>query len=340
MSAAPQPHDRLRGPLSEALAGHARSRSECERRRGEPPAPGDVFLFAATAELGVLWALVDRDAAARRLLAVAADPDLLVGSADVAAPEEAAGGALSLRCRFAVWLTAADFAGARRVGSVAADVVEQVRHKRAEMARGGALGSVREQETDRDPEYRDWEEVLGQAQAALLSKLRQHEPAAAAIGPRVRWRGFRGPLALAASILLVVSLGLGAGFMRQRWRLAELEQRDGRPAAHLNVPFVVLRPADARGAADAVTVPADASLVHLILAVGDPPRPEYRLRIRDEHAGTVLWQGEGLKVSGETGLLSVLLPRELLPPGEYRLTLSGVVNGETVPLAEYALAVR
>ena len=89
-----------------------------------------------------------------------------------------------------------------------------------------------------------------------------------------------------------------------------------------------------------VAVPAAASLVHLILAVGEPPRPEYRLQIWDAHAGTVFWQGEGLTVSGDTGMLSVLLPRELLPAGEYRLRLSGMVNGETVPLAEYALAVR
>ena len=120
--------ERLRRHARRVLARFGRTRDEIERRRGQPPRPGEVFAFAATAGCGVLWAVVDHDAG--RLLVVAADMGPQVGSGDVAVDAEAPSGALTLRCAIAAWLGERHFAAARRVSFLAPADLGRARHRR------------------------------------------------------------------------------------------------------------------------------------------------------------------------------------------------------------------
>src|SRR6185295_19446846 len=84
----------------EALAAQARelavrTEAELERRRGQPAAPGDLFVLPATADLPVEWAILERRPEGRgKLLVVPADTNPLVGTADVEVGEEDPGGPL------------------------------------------------------------------------------------------------------------------------------------------------------------------------------------------------------------------------------------------------------
>ena len=78
----------------------------------------------------------------------------------------------------------------------------------------------------------------------------------------------------------------------------------------------------------------------LILEVTDPePYPRYRLEIRDEPTGAMVFSGELVK----TGIteVSVALPRRLLAAGEYQLSLYGLHGGQEAELVEeYALFIE
>jgi len=320
--------DRLWEASRQALTRSQRARAERESR-GAEPRPGDVLLFAATAEPGVLWVVVEADPEADRYRLVAADGHLLVGSADVAVAAGAACGALSVRCAVEVELAARDLAAGRPAGVLDLEVLDRVRGKRAAIAAGESVGSWLERETDAEVEYRDWMADVGQA-AALLARA----PAGRILEfrPPVR-RGVLGsPWAIAATVLLAVSLGLAAGVAWERGR-----QRPPSPEAVLNLPFVDLYPMALRGAAR-LEVPSTAPLVHLILALDDPrPYPEYRLELRERREGTLTWSSRDLERIGTR--VSVALPRALFGTGEYELRLYGLRDAESVELGEYALEI-
>ncbi len=137
-------------------------------QRGYPPRPGDLFVFTETAELDVLWAVLERhSSAAERLLVVPADINPLAGSTDIVVPAQAPFGAMTLRCRFGVWIDEEAFDPALRTGFLTTEDLERARYKRADVECGRPVGSVLERETDAEPEYQDWTAGLSQAQAAL-----------------------------------------------------------------------------------------------------------------------------------------------------------------------------
>ena len=109
--------DRLRRHARRALERWRRTREEIDRRRGQPPRPGEVFAFAATTDRAVLWAVLEHDPQGPRLLVVAADMNPWTGRGDVEVDAEAPSGALTLRCGTAVWLAEED--SLRRSASVA-----------------------------------------------------------------------------------------------------------------------------------------------------------------------------------------------------------------------------
>ncbi len=333
--------ERLRGPQEQTLDRYARARAENAARRDQPPRPGEIFAFPETAERGVLWAVIDQDPAdPQRLLLVAADVEPLAGSADVAVAASAERGPWNLRCRFAVWLRAAEFAGAKRAAYLESDVVEQVRRKRAELMAGEATGSGPEQETDAEPQYQDWLAELEKARIALSGKRGPEagKPGEVVLFPsRSRWRPSGDFYALAASILLVVSLGL-AGWIG--WQSNEIGRLKRELDAEVNVPVVVFSQGDVRGEAKPVVLrPTVSSFVLMFQPSEDYLR--YRLEIRDKDKDTVVWSTDELS-SAETEMfeLSVKLPRRHWPAGEYRLHLAGLRDGRAEPLGEYALRIK
>ncbi len=240
MSANQAMQERLRRQTGEA--SRAVEADTC-RRAGRPPAAGDLFVLAETAEHSVEWVILDLDPAdPRRLLAVPADCNSLAGSADVAV--KAARGRLSLRCAYPAWIDAEACDPSLRTGCLEPETLERARRKQGRVERGTAAGSVLEREVDAEAEYLEWADVLEQARAAVAA---EPEPGNQETGQvlsfdrRSRWGTTSSMLALAASILLLVTLGLGRKLMRsasehqavvaeQRAELARLEQERQRLA--------------------------------------------------------------------------------------------------------------
>lgn len=359
--------------------------------------PGDLVLFPETADLPVEWAVVGRDPGRPgSVLVVPADTHPQAGTADVEVPASSPLSPLTLRCGFGVWVTESRLAAAHRAeGTLAPDDVATARRVWDAWKRGESVGSLLDEEVDAHPDYRDWsQDVLVPARAALI--------APAVVAPVVPLRRrpsfFGNPFALAASALLIVSLGLAGGFFwqdrkmeeylsaeraqaeerlreerrkltgdlrsaqeryrqqlaeterraeearqRDRERIAELERRLEnlpRPEALLNVPIVGLAPKDpVRGEIQEETLPAGVDLLFLLLSVTDTRAfPSYHLEITDKDSGRVAWKGEGLKAS-RLNEVSLTLPRNVLPPGDYRLRLYGLKDDGAEEVGEYEVRI-
>lgn len=347
---------------------------------------GELVLFPETADFPVEWAILGRDPAhPGQVLVVPADTNSKAGTADVEATGSVA--PLTLRCAFGAWVSEARVASApRSEGTLSPEDVSAAKQVWQARERGEPAGSLLAEEVDQDPEYRDWiEDVLVPARATLT--------AAPVVPIRRRPHFFGNPYALAASVLLMVTLGLTGGLLWQdrrlddlasdraraeqelrrererlsgelrttgeryrqelaererraqedRERIAELERRlaeTPRPGALLNVPLVGLAPRDpVRGEIEEVTLPEGLDLFFLLLSKYDTREfPSYRLEIADKDTGRMVWRGEGLEVS-RLNEVTLALPRDLLPPGDYRLRLYGVKDGKAEEVGEYEVRI-
>ncbi len=166
------PIESLRLATGEARRRVAAEADGLEQLRSGAPQPGDVFTLSATDELPVEWVGLEQDPDEdRRLLAVPADANPLIGSADVAVSAEEPCGPLSLRCTFAVWLNRADLDPKRLTGGLGTEIVERARRKRAELEAETLAGSPEEREVDGEVEYRLWiQEVLEPARTAASDR--------------------------------------------------------------------------------------------------------------------------------------------------------------------------
>ena len=397
MNADAKSREALRRVTGEAARGYGQILDEVRQRGAGAPRPGDLFLCRATAELPVEWLVLERRGEDPGMLWVLpADTNSLLGSGDVAVPSTAARGALTLRCRFGGWRAASVFEPGLRTGILEPEIVDQARRLRDAVKQGERVGSVDQREMDLETEYVDWvHEVLEEAQAAIEASTVAEIPQDAApeadaaevveFPARGRWSSAEKFLGIAASVLLVMSLGLGrqvvhtgqehrttAEVLGQRIaqlgreeesavsshresleelakRQAEAEQRHQRELAELerqqrarplvNVPFVVLSSTRTRSATEAVELPSRASHLVIILQLESGAEfPSYRLEIRRDGSSRRVWSSDALKTDGAE--LTVALPRELLPAGDYQLRLSGRRSGESELVAEYTLEVE
>ncbi|HSG39907.1 MAG TPA: hypothetical protein VLE27_09750 [Thermoanaerobaculia bacterium] len=274
---------------------------------GRLPAPGDLFVLAATADLPVEWAILDRRPSGE-LLAVPADTCPLAGSADVEVEEGAPGGPLVLRCRFGVWLAAGVFDPDLRTGSLAAETVADALHcwRQGEAGRGEA--SPLAEEVDADPEYVDWirdvpERARDLAVAARPVRRKDNPPARS-------WTAYR----LAAALALI-SIGLSVWVGQLRREVDRLKE----PIFNAHSEEVSLG-STVRGPSD-VRIPPEAEHVRLVLVVVDPDleEGEGRLEILDRD-DRLVWRSPRIEiVPGDD--FPVIIRRELLPDGEYRVRL-------------------
>ncbi len=246
MNIDPQLSERLRRETGEASRRQALVEADIDRRHDRPPEPGDLFVLKETADHPVEWAIVERDPAdTRRLRAVPADLNPLLGSADVEADPapgdgsgDAARGPLSLRCAHAVWLDADALDGDLRTGVLEPGAVARARRRCSDLDRGIATGSVLEREVDDEAEYSDWARMLADAREAAPERPAEAPPGNVVplrrpLRPPPSRRSY--PLAAAASVLLLLSAGLGyrlwtsarehrAVVAEQRGELERLEQ--------------------------------------------------------------------------------------------------------------------
>ena len=213
-----------RPPPPELLA-HTRQRAEQYRDEHRSrstssgkPCLGDLYLFEAQSDPFVQWVLVAQDPAdSKRFLAIPADAHFLVGSGDVSLPDQASLGALTLRCRFGVWIDASQLKPEQRIGVLASSFATQARQRWFELGQDEVRCTVLEREVDDDPEYQDWvKDVLQPARQALLDA--GVGRAALQARPTQEPKGVgRRPffMLLAATVLLVVITGI---FSFQLWR--------------------------------------------------------------------------------------------------------------------------
>ncbi len=296
--------------------------------RGDPPQPGDVYLFHATADLGLEWVVVET-AADGRLFVVPADTHSHAGSADL----EISGaglGPLSLRFGYGLWVGATTCEPGLRSGALEPGDLARAQARRSELEAGKATASRRSREVDSDPEYREWQVTLAAARAALARRPRE---ITSGVRPSRRRRAVGRPLALAASILLTLTFGVAGGRFWERNRMAE------EPAAATEVPWALLYRDTDRGDAEPMTVPAETPWIALLLEQppGEPEAGVYRLEIRRSSTRDVVWKSE-LEKTASAEETMILLPRALLPPGGYRLRL--LAGSEERPIASYSLRIE
>ncbi|MEM8933393.1 MAG: hypothetical protein AAGE94_19540, partial [Acidobacteriota bacterium] len=199
----------LRRQTGQARRRHAEREAE-RTRRASQPAAGQILALAASAEQAVEWVLVRAEGDG--FFAVPADISPLVGPTDLAIPATVDSGPLVLRTAYGLELPTAVLDGAQDRGSLPQKWVA-----RARMAVDRPTDPIVDSELD------DWlQEVIVPAHEAVRAAARASavEPLAGASatpslpGPSVGWRRWAQPMALAASLVLV--LGLGFELVEQR----------------------------------------------------------------------------------------------------------------------------
>ncbi len=154
----------------EALDRYQEERDALTADDQRPPAPGDVYVLAATKDSGLEWAILAHDAAdGSRFLVVPADGHVLAGSADVEVGDDSSVGALTLRCRFAAWTGVELLRSDLRVGVLETEDLVRARQRWLDVGDGRVTGDVLGREVDDDPRYQDWvDEVLEPARQAVM----------------------------------------------------------------------------------------------------------------------------------------------------------------------------
>ncbi len=138
--------------------------SKCSSR----PQPGDIFIFKYPKTLGIQWVIVGSSQENSQLLVVPADNNPMVGSKDIGISDKALSGPVTLRCGYSFSMSPQQFKkDCLRVGLLeewdlqyASDMIKRISEKTVR-------SSVLQQETDDDPDYKDWMEQVSSAREAL-----------------------------------------------------------------------------------------------------------------------------------------------------------------------------
>ncbi len=328
-SGSPEYPRRLEALAAQARERALRSEAELERRRGQPAGPGDLFVLPATAELPVEWAVLERRPEGRgKLLVVPADTNPLAGAADVEVGEEDPGGPLSLRCRFGVWLDAVRFDPEHRSGVLAPETVAETRERYRQVESGTLAPSPLAEEAEADPEYREWIREVPKRARELVTASPQ--PAVKRFSSP-SW----GPVHALAAMFALAAIGLSI------WVLQLRSEVDRLSAPVFDIPSVEIDLGQGVRGGTTIQVPRDASHVLIVMvldpSLGPGPRDGYLEILR--RSGEPVWRSgrERLKPLEE---LRLLLPRKLLPNGDYRIRVYPESGFGAQPLAEEPLRVE
>lgn len=229
---------------AEAWAHARKPREDQPAEPGPEPTPinaGQVLVLQELGEPRLAWGVMRRDAGeTARLLLVAADVNPLVGSGDVSAAGPAAG-PLTLRCRFAVWLSERDLGATTLLATLPPETLSLAGSRLQAIAAGQPVGTFSEHETEEDPEYQDWiEDVVRPAVVKLAARADAETPNAPPVLPFPTRRPApppapRGTWLRWAAVLAFVGLGTASGFLwwRQAQEIAGLRTAaDASEAAH------------------------------------------------------------------------------------------------------------
>jgi len=142
--------------------------------RGALPTVGDLYVFSATAKLGVEWAIVMQHVDDASLwFIVPFDQNSTAGTWDVVVSESSEGGPGTLRCGRGIWIQAEDLAIASRSGFLESWYIEKAKSRLAVMVAADSDDQFSQPEVDDDPDYQEWLDEVNAAAERLESQLRE-----------------------------------------------------------------------------------------------------------------------------------------------------------------------
>lgn len=286
-----------------AAARHARGQAT------GPPRPGDLYVLDDGGDHGVEWMLTaPHPRQPGRVRLVAADTAPWVGSADLEVPAEEPAAPLVLRCRHRLWWDGRDLPAERRTGRLGEAVAAAAEARcRALEDVGAAAPTPLERETEDEPDYRDRDEELAAARAALAARAaeREHRRQAERFGGGV----FASvPLLRAAAAVLLLALAATAWWGREQARRAEELERP-----RLTPVTTSLNLSPQRGDASELAYAGDVQVLRL--ATDPLDDGTYRLEILDGD-GAVRFQDT---FEGDGRDLVLSWRQRDLPPGDYAI---------------------
>jgi hypothetical protein len=192
-------------------------------RADGPVEAGQVLILPELNEPRLAWAVLRREPGmSERRLLVAADVNPLVGSGDLAV-SGAVTGSLTVRCRFAVWVSGQDLRVPQLLGTLPPEALAQAEALRQALEVGRPVGSFSEQETEEDPEYQDWiEDVVRPAVGKLARGVVVDSDASPSPAPTIPFPArpavepppaSRGAWMRWAAVLAFLALGAGNGLL-------------------------------------------------------------------------------------------------------------------------------
>lgn len=285
------------------------------------PRPGDLFVLEETSHLAVEWAVLECDPASHRLFAVPVDTWRQVGSHDVHVATSPSGPS-SLRCDLGLWLPPETFDPELRSGVLDSADLDRARQTWRSIENGEVDASAAQRETDTELEYRDWIENGPKQARALLT---EHAPApvvSSAPGRlQEKTRNRRDPrryLALAASLFLAMTLAAGSAWI---WRARTERGEIGQARTPWTVSLV-----RTRGGLRKIVAPS--GVESLELRITDIYPEPYRIEVRSEDPPRTIQTFAGS---------TVILPRRVLPAGEYRIVVLALRDGGEEPIGLYRI---
>jgi len=141
--------------------------------RDSLPAAGDIYVFSATAEIGLEWVIVLQHAEDDALwFMVPFDQNPMAGTWDISVSESSTAGPGTLRCGRGIWIHIDDLTIGSRSGFLELWYIDKARARLASMVAPAIDASDCRPEVDFDPDYQEWLDEVTTAAEHLEAKLR------------------------------------------------------------------------------------------------------------------------------------------------------------------------
>ena len=287
--------------------------------------PGDLVHLAATDPLPVEWLVVQIHSRQRRAWLVPADDGPAPGGEDIGVSQADFGAPLTLRCGFSVWVSQDDLAAGRFTGRVPTAALAAAQDRCRVLAAAGE-DRVRGAEGASSADRQWVAEVLEPARRTLEERHLSLPAAPPKARRRARWRGFQ----MAAMLLFPLGLGLLGGAFWQQAGSRHLFIA----LADVAITVTTLRNGEPERQEANLSALADSVRLSINLKVEGAGHQQYELVIRKRGRRKAVWSGV-VPVLDEQ--LRVVVPRDLLPAGTYRISIAGSDLGATAQ--QYAVEI-